>query len=993
MGRGRAGDPEDPTGGVLEDREEVADLARDLAVHEDVREEPATGGAEGAEPVAGVAGAGGEREGDRVAVEDSGAAGSGGAEELVGAPPVAREDLGPEGAASGPEHGEPRQGQGQGQGQGPSARAQPEAGGVRPRLEISRERRRGPPAAQDLLESLEVRPAEAIGIAPDARERRREDGTEERRRDPAERLPEDERSCRARLDRGVRERQGGGVQEIRQGGERGRGLGQARGESRPERRLERRERLVPEPRPRAVPVLVRRVLAPGLAPLPEEGAELLASDSEERPPEPDRGPGPERPHRPHPREPPRPRTTREPEEDRLGLVVPCVRDRDGGGPLLRRDAGEERVALPPRDRLEGAPLPREDPRHVRPPPAARDPEPRGERLDEVRVGRALRPPDPVVQRRDGELEPRPSGPREIAEQPEQGHRIPAPRARDDDSVAVSDHAAGRFGDGETEISIPHAGMLGDARLFRRPRPLRFAGRASSHATRIVRYGFLIDHTRCIGCHACTVACKEENRVPLGVYRTWVKYVEKGTFPDARRFFTILRCNHCDDAPCISICPTRALFRRKDGIVDFDPAACIGCKSCMQACPYEALYLDPETNTAAKCNFCAHRVEVGLEPACVVVCPEQAIVAGDLDEPKSRIAQLVAAGGTEVRKPEQGTKPKVFYRGAESAALRPDQLERGEGYLFAEAPAPAPRPPAAPGLVADLKALARTVYDVPHLEAPWGWKVATYLWTKSVASGALFLGALGVLAGRAVGGPISGTAAGILALAFLAATTALLVGDLERPDRFHFVLTRPNWGSWLVRGAWVLMGFGLLAALWLLGALLGSPGFLRVLSVPAALAALAAAGYSAFLFHQAEGRDFWQRKWLLLAQLLAASLAAGSAALLLAGILWGTGAGAWPWLVEALAFGLVAHGVLAGVEILGRHPSGDVARAARVVSDGELRGRFWVGVVGAGILAPLALLHVWHLGSAPAAVACLLSLGGLWLWESLWIRAGQSVPLS
>jgi Fe-S-cluster-containing dehydrogenase component len=174
----------------------------------------------------------------------------------------------------------------------------------------------------------------------------------------------------------------------------------------------------------------------------------------------------------------------------------------------------------------------------------------------------------------------------------------------------------------------------------------------------VRYGFVIDQRKCIGCHACTVACKEENQVPLGAFRTWVKYVEKGAFPHTRRYFSVLRCNHCDDAPCVTICPTVALYRRPDGVVDFDGARCIGCKSCMQACPYDALYIDPNTNTAAKCNYCAHRLEVGLEPACVIVCPEQAIIAGDLDAPSSAIARLVAREQVEVRKPEQGTRPKV-----------------------------------------------------------------------------------------------------------------------------------------------------------------------------------------------------------------------------------------------------------------------------------------------------------------------------------------------
>ena len=94
----------------------------------------------------------------------------------------------------------------------------------------------------------------------------------------------------------------------------------------------------------------------------------------------------------------------------------------------------------------------------------------------------------------------------------------------------------------------------------------------------MKYGFVIDNRKCIGCHACTVACKSEHDVPIGVNRTWVKQVEKGTFPDSRRLFSVMRCNHCTDAPCVEICPVEALYIRDDGIVDFDNDRCIGCKA-------------------------------------------------------------------------------------------------------------------------------------------------------------------------------------------------------------------------------------------------------------------------------------------------------------------------------------------------------------------------------------------------------------------------------
>jgi Fe-S-cluster-containing dehydrogenase component/formate-dependent nitrite reductase membrane component NrfD len=506
----------------------------------------------------------------------------------------------------------------------------------------------------------------------------------------------------------------------------------------------------------------------------------------------------------------------------------------------------------------------------------------------------------------------------------------------------------------------------------------------------VRYGFVIDQTRCIGCHACSVACKEENRVPVGAFRTWVKYVEKGEFPNTRRHFAVLRCNHCDNAPCVTICPTVALYRRADGIVDFDRARCIGCKSCMQACPYDALYIDPDTHTAAKCHFCAHRVERGLEPACVIVCPERAILTGDLDDPGSEVARVIAREQVLVRKPEQGTRPKLFYVGADHAALAPALQDAPAATLWGGRPGEplslaalaGGRHPegSARGIRKPVEALGRTAYDVPHEPRPWGWRVAAYLWTKSVAAGAALAAVAAVLAR---GGAGAGPGLPLLALAFLVLTAGLLIVDLKRPDRFHYLLFKPNWRSWLVLGAFILLAFGLALVLWVLAAATGRTALLGLLAVPVGVLALAAAGYSALLFAQAEGRDFWQSP-LVLPHLLAAALTAGAALRLLA---------APP---SALARGLLLLGLGANLlfvlaECYTPHPTTDAGAAARTITRGRLSRPFWGGVVAAGTLIP-ALLLIPPSGPAPA-LAALLALAGLYLWEDCWVRAGQAVPLS
>ena len=176
-----------------------------------------------------------------------------------------------------------------------------------------------------------------------------------------------------------------------------------------------------------------------------------------------------------------------------------------------------------------------------------------------------------------------------------------------------------------------------------------------------QYGMLIDLRKCTGCHACSVSCKAEFDVPLGGTRSWVEYVEKGTYPNVRRSFLPRLCNHCSKPQCVDVCPTGATWKRaEDGIVVVDPDICIGCKYCIQACPYDARFLNPVTGTADKCDFCLHRVTQGLEPSCVNTCIGRARIFGDLNDPESEISKMIAKNPVTVLRPEMGTEPNVFY---------------------------------------------------------------------------------------------------------------------------------------------------------------------------------------------------------------------------------------------------------------------------------------------------------------------------------------------
>lgn len=501
----------------------------------------------------------------------------------------------------------------------------------------------------------------------------------------------------------------------------------------------------------------------------------------------------------------------------------------------------------------------------------------------------------------------------------------------------------------------------------------------------MRYGFVLDQNRCIGCHACTVACKEENHVPVGVFRTWVKYIEKGQFPHTSRHFGVMRCNHCDAAPCIEICPTRALYRRFDGIVDFDSERCIGCKSCMQACPYDALYIDPNTNTAAKCNFCAHRIETNLQPACVIVCPTQAIVAGDLDNPASEVSRMVAAEKVSVRKPQKGTQPKLFYVGVEGDVLEPTRLSRQNSYAWAE------RKNSDGGQGEFNAATTREVYDVAH-PAAWGWKIAAYLWTKSIAAGVLLVAAILLALGS--GGRLINIVSPILALGALLLTTLLLVFDLKRPDRFLYLFTKSNFRSWLVLGGYILMMYGAASLLWLLAGLFTSHLPSLLAGCTAALA-IASACYSAFLFAQAKGRDLWQSP-MFLWHLLGQAFIAGSACLCISAAINRAQADFVRRASLILLISLAASSVMVLFEIVLPHVSEDARLAMHTLVKGQYALRFWVLTIVFGQVLPIVLSALFLLSlisSRAMWIASLAALAGLFSLEDLWVKAGQSVPLS
>lgn len=186
---------------------------------------------------------------------------------------------------------------------------------------------------------------------------------------------------------------------------------------------------------------------------------------------------------------------------------------------------------------------------------------------------------------------------------------------------------------------------------------------------MTKYGFAINLHRCIGCRTCSISCKMENGVADGTMRIRVLNddealtydVPTGDYPNLTMTWTPVPCQHCDNAPCVEACPTGASTKHDNGLVLIDAGECIGCESCVKACPYGARSINPDTNVADKCTMCEHRLLNGESTTlCQLACPGRAIVAGDLDDPESEIAKIVAENETTRLLEESGTGPNVYY---------------------------------------------------------------------------------------------------------------------------------------------------------------------------------------------------------------------------------------------------------------------------------------------------------------------------------------------
>lgn len=489
---------------------------------------------------------------------------------------------------------------------------------------------------------------------------------------------------------------------------------------------------------------------------------------------------------------------------------------------------------------------------------------------------------------------------------------------------------------------------------------------------MTRWAMLADLNRCVGCQTCTAACKHANATAPGIQWRRVLDIEAGAFPDVHRAFMPVGCMHCDDPPCVAVCPSTATRKRADGLVTIDYDMCIGCAYCAIACPYQARFkvteetpafgrkagrmrherareMPERLNVAQKCTFCADRIDAGLAhgltpgedpgatPACANACIADALIFGDLDDPESRVSRLLASHESFAMHEDLGTGPGLRYLWA----------PKGAGDAAA---------PAAPLVTPDATGLTGVA---PWHQTSWDWRAAANFICGGAGSGLIVAG---VLAGLAGGGALWPA---LLAGLMLVGLGLLCVwGEIGRPWRFLNVFSNPA-TSWMSREAWVAVALFAAGG----GALvLGWAGAGGAAHAHAGLAAVLALGFlyaQTRILNAATGIPLWRER--ALAPLMLVTGLTEGAGLALAGSAAGLAPGG-----SALAIALAA---LLGLRLaawsayrraLARSgaPEGGMAALARLAA-----GWLW-----AGHGVPLALLALALVMPAPAAPVALAASG-------------------
>jgi formate-dependent nitrite reductase membrane component NrfD len=358
----------------------------------------------------------------------------------------------------------------------------------------------------------------------------------------------------------------------------------------------------------------------------------------------------------------------------------------------------------------------------------------------------------------------------------------------------------------------------------------------------------------------------------------------------------------------------------------------------------------------------------------------------------------------VRKPEKATKPKLYYIDGDEAALVPSRAQADGQYMWSGGPelkeasngqglaavengnGSQHTTPSSQSLAARFEA-PRRVYDVRPRKPIWGWPVVSYIWTKSIAAGGLLAAAAARFTLGAENSAGLQLVLGIVAMFFLIVTGVLLVVDLKQPKRFLYVLLRPQWQSWLVRGAYIITAYGAVLTLWLAAMYLHEQQLADVLLWPGIVLAILTAVYTAFLFGQAKGRDLWQNPLFSMHLLAHAVLGAGASWLLI-----DVASGRdfhWSSLVLGSSVGFSLIALLA--ECCTVPPTDDSRRAIHMIVGKPMGGWFWGAGVLLGQIVPLALLAT---ASGPfRALAAVLALAGMGVIEWLWVTVPQRIPLS